>query len=599
MMKNAAPALLFLILLALGGPAQAQSCNAQGGAVNVLACGADPSGKKDSSKAFAAAVAAIPAGGTLSIPAGTFALSQAVAVNKPMVITCAGTIRPFIAPPAVTPFFSVNSGKVHFVGKGCVFDGISPAYKNFFSAVMAAGTNDFIDDVRVTGVTIRNLALEQTGPPYAGIAMTAVKSCLVANNRIENSGPNKSYSGGFAIYLQYTQDCTVSANSGDHLGGSFINDSASLRTRFERNKASFVTLFAYKGGYGTGFAISSAGGRPGPNAFTVADGNLARAAFAPGKYINILAGGPIMEGTVERYAVGTGILTIFMKSAMGGSPKVGDQIQPLSTIMRFAGNSCSDTGDNCYDINGWHDVVNAGAVCRRAGLYRPTGAPFGGLATCIWLGYDPVDEVSTFRGLTARITGTDADQVGGAGIMVTEGVADVVIENYRINNYNQNHRAGASGCAIALNPFNKNPNSRGADMHIGRGTVATNVPGSCMAWIENSLNNSIIGMRGTAPNGIAVNAGGSDLVQDNDVTATGTVPGTYAFLVGAGGGQHEQGVRFRGNRGVLSASDWPGGSAYGFWSQSDANTGIDVDGSNQVSAPNARQGFVPRAGIAR
>jgi hypothetical protein len=151
-------------------------------------------------------------------------------------------------------------------------------------------------------------------------------------------------------------------------------------------------------------------------------------------------------------------------------------------------------------------------------------------------------------------------------------------------------------------PFllNTNPNSRGSDLHIGRGTITASTPNSCLAWIENSTGNTINGLTGTASNGITIDAGGGDSVTNTQVTATGTADGTFAYAVGAGGGEHEIGVIFRGNRGQLTAPGWgpsPGGSGhgYGFINMSPANSGIDVDGSNSVGANGA--GFVPRAGF--
>ena len=122
-------------------------------------------------------------------------------------------------------------------------------------------------------------------------------------------------------------------------------------------------------------------------------------------------------------------------------------------------------------------------------MYQPPGLPsFGGLATCIWLGYDPQNPVATFRGIGARILGTKADVhshsaqfvhfcchctvirkeacltekvVGKTGIMVTEGVSDVLIEGYELHHINaRGPTPDGSGqlfhpcdtcCGIALN----------------------------------------------------------------------------------------------------------------------------------------------------
>ncbi len=595
------PLFLFLSLAAFAAfsaLAAEKSAGCGGRSVSVDSCGADRSGKTDSSRAFEAALAAAAPGGTVTIPRGSYALSRTIAITKPVTISCSGTIRPFRPPAGGMFFFNVTSGNVTFDGHGgaCVFDGISAAYQNFVGAINASGPNDYIDGVRISGIHVKNLALGLANGPYEAISLNSVKNCVASDNVFENSGPTKLYAGGYAIYMQYTQDCIISGNRGSNLGGSFINDSAGLRNRFVNNHVSHVTLFAFKGGYGTGFAVTNAG-RPGTRAFTIADSAPARSAFASGKYINILDPDTYLEGTVDHWVAGDGFLTIFMKEPMNAAPKVGDQIEPLSTSLRYIGNSCEYTGDNCYDINGWHDIENTNTVCRYAGLYQPTGAPFGGLATCIWMGYDPHDANGSYRGIGARITGTDADHVGGTGIMVTEGVGSVTVDNYRLNNINELNKVGSIGCGIALNPLNTHPNSRGADLHIGRGSVTASTPNACMAWLENSVRAIITGMTGTATNGIMVDAGEADVVQDNMVTATGTADGTYAYAIGPGGGLHQNGALFRNNRGRLTASSWGNGHGYGFVNQSDANSGIDMDGSNSVTAPAAAPGrFIPRAG---
>jgi Pectate lyase superfamily protein len=237
--------LLPLALLApLFLPLSATPANAACIGGTVTACGADPTGKKDSTAAFAAAIAATPAGGTLTIPAGTYAVAIATIISKPITINCLGTIKPFSNPPGPTPFFLVTAAPFTFDGHNgaCVFDGVSAATNNFIAAVNVAGSTDLIGPAKVTGLHIKNMALNETQAPYSGISMTAVRNCTISNNVIENSGPNKSFNGGFGIYLAYTANCAVSGNSGDHLGGTFINDSASVGTVISNNKVSYVVL---------------------------------------------------------------------------------------------------------------------------------------------------------------------------------------------------------------------------------------------------------------------------------------------------------------------------------------------------------------------
>ncbi len=93
--------------------------------------------------------------------------------------------------------------------------------------------------------------------------------------------------------------------------------------------------------------------------------------------------------------------------------------------------------------------------------------------------------------------------------------------------------------------LNINPHSGGGDLHIGSGAITSTTPNSCLVWVENSHNDTVTGVRGSAAYGVVVDAGGLDRVSECNVTATGKGNGTAAYLVGAGGGLHEHGATFR------------------------------------------------------
>jgi hypothetical protein len=529
-----------------------------------------------------------------------YKLSGTVAVNRSITIDCRSTIRPWSAPPSPTAFFTFTASGVHIDGHNgsCTFDGVSAEYQNFTTAVVVQGASAHLRDVRVTGLRIMNLGLNFTTAGYGGyvaIALQAVRLCEVSGNTIVNSGPTELYSMGFAIYLAYTADCNVSRNTIRRVGGAGINDSAGLRNTFSENLVSFASLFGYKGGYGYGFFVANS--TRSKDFFSIADGPNARAAFTSGQYINVLDSHGDCEGTVsEAVPQPGGLLLVMMTEPMLAVPSAGDSVEPLSTALRYSGNVCENSGDNCHDINGWHDIRMVGEVCRAAGMFEPTGRPFGGLATCVWLGYDPQDTASSFRGIGARILGTTVDVVGGTGIMVTEGVSEVIVDGYTLRGVNAKNMAGDAGCGIAMNPFNINPHSRGADTFVGSGVVTGSTPNSCLAWIENSSNDTIVGLTGTAAFGIVTDAGGADRVRDCDVTATGARNATAAYLVGAGGGLHEHGVVFANCTGRLTAGGWgDGGHGYGFLSLSPLNSGIAVGGGSRVTGSGA--GFIERAGF--
>ena len=94
-------------------------------------------------------------------------------------------------------------------------------------------------------------------------------------------------------------------------------------------------------------------------------------------------------------------------------------------------------GDNGHDINGWHDIEILKVTCRQVGMWLAgTNKSFGGLGTCIWLGYDPQNPTATFRGIGARIIGAKADVVAKTAVMVTEGVSDVLVADYELHGIN-------------------------------------------------------------------------------------------------------------------------------------------------------------------
>ena len=196
--------------------------------------------------------------------------------------------------------------------------------------------------------------------------------------------------------------------------------------------------------------------------FSVGDSFGARAAFQKGKYINILDPSHDLEGLVSHSLPQPGgILRVVMQQEMAAAPAVGALAQPLSTSLRYADNvvewskphdhrwylGCSlprvpemilrTGGDNGHDINGWHDIEILNVTCRHVGMWLAgTNASFGGLGTCIWLGYDPQNPTATFRGIGARVIGAKADVVAKTAVMVTEGVSDVLVADYELHGIN-------------------------------------------------------------------------------------------------------------------------------------------------------------------
>eukprot|EP01051_Picozoa_sp_SAG22_P005241 SAG22_NODE_304_length_12712_cov_10.515421_8_plen_604_part_00 len=433
--------------------------------VTVDQFGADPTGQNDSTTAFRAAIAAAGARGIVSLPNrnAVYALSDTVIVNQPVTIDCHSTIRPVSSPVTQIPMFNITANDVRFNGhKGeCVFDGIDSRFKNFTTAVNLWD----VRNVSVAGIHIIRLARNQTSSvnPFAAVVLTAATSCVVRDNTIEHSGRAASYQMGFGIYLVYSTDCNITNNTLRALGSTGINDSGGLRNRFIANRLSRISLFGFKGGYGL-FSIANTTTQS-TLSFSVGDSFGARAAFANGKYVNILDPKSDIEGRVSHSIPQSGgLLQVVMQEPMAAAPVAGALAQPLSTSLRFLNNELNETGDNAHDINGWHDIHIENVTCYNAGMYRPGGiASFGGLATCIWLGYDPQNPYATFRGIGARISGTRADVVGKTAIMVTEGVSDVFVDNYELHNINArtpNPVPDSSGhafhpcdtcCGIALN----------------------------------------------------------------------------------------------------------------------------------------------------
>jgi|EP01046_Picozoa_sp_COSAG06_P031546 hypothetical protein len=403
--------------------------------LTVDAFGADPTGKQDSAAAFQAAIAAAPPGAVISLPGPVYALSGTVVVNKSVAIDCRSTIRPFAPPTTQIPFINISAvGGASFDGHGgeCVFDGVSSRFNNFTSAIVLWDASN----VSVAGVHVVRLAKNQTSAsnPLAAIVLSAVSDCEVRDCVIEQSGVTGSYHIGFGVYLVYSTDCLVTNTTVRLVGSTGINDSGGLRNRFVSNHLSHIALFPIKGGYGF---FSVANTTQSTRFFTVKDSFATRAAFRPGKYVNILDAKRDIEGLVSHHEPQPGrVLRVVMQEPMAAPPSVGALAQPLSTSLRYLDNTIEQCGDNGHDINGWHDIWIVNATCRGAGMYQPTGVSFGGLATCIWLGYDPQNALATFRGIGARIIGTRADVVGKTGIMVTEGVSDVVVEGYELHHIN-------------------------------------------------------------------------------------------------------------------------------------------------------------------
>ena len=301
--------------------------------VNVDAFGADPTGKRDSRSAFQAAIAAAPAGAEISLSGAVYALSSTVVVNKSVSIDCRSRIRPFAPPTTQIPFinFSAVEG-ASFDGHGgqCVFDGVSSRFNNFVTAIVLWDVNN----VSVAGVHVVRLAKNQssTSSPLSAIVLSAASNCEVRDCVIEDSGVTESYHIGFGVYLAYSTDCFITNNTVRRLGSAGINDSGGLRNRFTANRLSQISLFPFKGGYGL-FTVANA--TRSTKFFSVLDSVVARAAFQPGKYLNILDPSSDLEGVVSHYEPQPErVLRVVMREPMAAVPAAGASAQPLSTSLR-------------------------------------------------------------------------------------------------------------------------------------------------------------------------------------------------------------------------------------------------------------------------
>ena len=215
--------------------------------VTVDAYGADPTGQKDSTAAFRAALRAAGAGGVVSLPGGSvYALSDTVLVSQPVAIDCRATIRPFSGPKHQVPFFNISGvDGASFDGHGgaCVFDGVSSAFANFTTAITLWDASN----VSVAGIHVIRLAVNQTSAsnPLGAVTLSAASGCVVRDSIIEDSGVAHSYHIGFGIYLVYSTDCNITNNTVRAVGSTGINDSGGLRNRFTANHLIKIGLFSF------------------------------------------------------------------------------------------------------------------------------------------------------------------------------------------------------------------------------------------------------------------------------------------------------------------------------------------------------------------
>jgi len=315
-------------------------------------------GSTNDAAAFAAAVAAVSAGGELTIPAGyTFLLGSQITINKAMTIRLLGTVKPHATTgSAGTALFKITASRVSFIGEGVgVIDGISSTYSNW-NGIAAESTTGFLENITVSGLRFQNIAIDNTSA--AAISFASVKYGQITKNTLYNVGVVGNVSGGgFGIYSQWCDQLLIEGNQGELVGSSFINESCGYNNRIVNNSVRKATLFGFKGGYGLGPTITN-DAAPSTTAFTVTKNAANTKQLIVGQAFAIpKAALPYATGTIKSITDNTTYYTVTTQVAMAVAPTVGDQIQTLSTNTILDGNQVVYSGENGFDQNGVHNML--------------------------------------------------------------------------------------------------------------------------------------------------------------------------------------------------------------------------------------------------
>ena len=568
--------------------------------VSVLDFGADPTGVADSTTEIQAAIDAMSTGSEITIPAGTYLISDTITISKSVCVHLYGTLKPYSNPSTQRPMFSITADNVTIDGHGVGgFDGISSTYNNF-DAVWAFGTaaagiglSGYLTRTRIVNCVIKNMGLQSTAS--STILFQAVDKGEISNISASNIGKTDAFvnsAGPYFFYGEFNRNLLIDNVVCNSVGNTFISLGASLNDTVRNCSGSDVTLFPYKAGFGgPGHAVTSDVTPAQSNqgiVFSIANTDYAKARFARGMhFVNVSdLSVDIAEGTVESQGDYGSYLVITTTAPMN-LPSVGNVMLEMSSGCLFDGCKAYYSGLEGYDLNMMYGLTIDKPYIRGAGMLRIGGnlctiSPL--VSSGIWVGADTYSGNVNVHSTGVTITGADIECCYGSGIQIDAQPRDVVIDNYRIyeigigTDLTQTITPVSYGISINLYAAN-----RCQRVEVGKGTIYTYRGGGVR---YNYCNGGYIkGAIVTAPTGFDLSACNSLWTTDCQITATAALDqmwGVKYHTPGPSGGQNY----ITNNAIYISATTITGGAttAFGIMLDSSITQPEYIQPGNRISS---------------
>jgi hypothetical protein len=366
----------------------------------------------------AAIQAAITAATNVLVPPGTYGISSQITSTGNLHLTIQGTLKPLSnAGSPGTALLKVTGSNctIRFDGAGGI-DCVSASFSNW-NGIAAGSASSMIEAVEVYGGAFRNVGLNNTSA--AVISFSAVKSGTIRDTSIKNCGVVGNVSGGgFGIYTDNCEAVVVDGNTLDTVGSTGINMSCGLNNVVSNNAVNKITLFGFKGGYGLGPTVTN-NVAPSTTVFTVAKNASSLRSLKIGQafYIPRASSFPSPQGIIKSIVDNSTYLTVTTMVAMGATPTVGEQVQPLDTNCLWHGNSLTYCGENAFDQNGIYNITITSNRLMHSGWYDAVGS-FAGLRGGIWIGYDPQGSLNSMHNTGALIANNVVQHTYGTAIEI-------------------------------------------------------------------------------------------------------------------------------------------------------------------------------------
>jgi hypothetical protein len=485
---------------------------------------------------------AITAATNVVVPPGTYAINTQLTSTGNLHLLVQGTIKPTVNAGSTQSILKITGGNctITFEGSGGI-DCTSSSYSNW-SGIEVTPTSGMVENIHITGGLFQNIGINNNQSTV--IAINAVRSGSIKNTTIKNCGViSNVVGGGFGIYTANCEGFVVDSNNLDTVGSSAINMSCGLNNIVSNNKVSKATLFAFKGGYGIGAAVTS-NISPTTTQFSVADTVDNRNTLKVGQafYIPRVSVFPSPQGVIKSIVDNGSYLTITTQQSMGVAPIAGETMQPLDTNCVWDSNSLTYSGDNGFDQNGVYNITVTNNRLMYSGWYQDVGT-FGGFGDGVWIGYDPQGSLNTMINTGVLVSNNIIQHTFGSAIEIFTS-NNVTVNDNILFQYNEGKEPGTATPAYG-------------GVSVGRlGYYRTNqvviANNSCKStegfgvYCGFSTQNTITHNNISSPVGITANAVVAAYILSNVVTVNKDLG--YGLLVSDGSGSNPcSGVLIKGN----------------------------------------------------